>query len=301
MNEPSQEPLPAAAGFRDNTTREITDTEFMSSKDYYRVLGVEPDAASRDIKEAYRKLAYRFHPDRNEGDAGALERMKWINEAYAALSDPEKRRRYDAMRRQFGTSAHREFRKSYSEQDIFRDSDIHRVFEEMARNFGVRGLDEIFRELHAAGGRGFEYSRPGFFARGFVFRTPDPSGSRQRPRRLTRHSMLGGLAGWLLEKATGHSMPGSGDDIHDTIRISPELARRGGPYAYEHQRRAKKLVVKIPPGVRDAQQIRLSGMGQEGRNGGPAGDLYLQVRIRSGFLAKLKNRIANLRGSPKSR
>jgi len=273
----------------------------MSSKDYYRVLGVEPTATHQNLKEAYRKLAYRYHPDRNEGDPEALERMKWINEAYAVLSDPEKRGRYDAMRRQFGTTAHREFRKSYSEQDIFRNSDIHRVFEEMARNFGVRGLDEIFREFYASGGRGFQYSRPGVFARGFVFRTPGRAQSGSRARRSRRGSLPGGLAGWLLDKLTGQSLPRPGADIQDTIRISAELARTGGPFAYEHRQRGKKLVVKIPPGVRPAQKIRLNAMGEEGRGGGPPGDLYLQVRIRNSFLSKMKSGFRRLAGALRAR
>lgn len=273
----------------------------MNNQDYYRVLGVEPTVTSRHLKEAYRKLAYRFHPDRNEGDPQALEQMKWINEAYAVLSDPEKRRRYDTMRRRFGTSAHREFRKSYSEQDIFRNSDIHRVFEEMARNFGVRGLDEILREFRGAGARGFEYHRPGFFARGFVFRTPKPAPGAARPARSRRAAVLGGLAGWLLEKATGHSLPKPGEDIHDTIWISTELGRAGGPYAYEHPRRGKRLAVKIPAGIRNDQKIRLSGMGQEGSHGGPPGDLYLRVRFRKTILSSLKDRMATLWSSRKPR
>jgi DnaJ-class molecular chaperone len=264
----------------------------MNGKDYYKVLGAEPNAESRHIKEAYRKQAYRFHPDRNEGDANALEQMKWVNEAYAVLSDPEKRRQYDAMRLQFGASAHRHFRQSYSEQDIFRNSDIHRVFEEMAKNFGVRGLDEIFREIYASGGRGFEFKRSGFYARGFVFRTPGSGGMKPGSRPNRRKAVPGGWAGWLLDKMTGHSLPKPGEDIYDSIRVSPDLARTGGPFAYEHHPRSKKLVVKIPAGVRNGQQIRLNGMGQEGRNGGPPGDLYLRVRIRTGFLSGLKRHAA---------
>ena len=69
----------------------------MTQKDYYKVLGVERIANSRQIKEAYRRLAFEYHPDRNKGDVSAVEKMKELNEAYAVLSDQEKRKRYDNM------------------------------------------------------------------------------------------------------------------------------------------------------------------------------------------------------------
>ena len=81
---------------------------------------------------------------------------------------------------------------------------------------------------------------------------------------------LGKLGGGLSEK---------GADIHDRICISPELATAGGPYAYLLKQMSKKLVVKIPTGVRDGQRIRLAGMGAPGRNGGKDGDLFLKVRL----------------------
>ena len=143
-------------------------------QDYYTILGIDPKAEPQQIKAAYRNLAFQYHPDRNRGDAASAEKMKRINEAYAVLSHPNKRQEYDRLRQQYGPSAYHQFRQSYSEQDIFKGSDIHQIFEEMARAFGLRGGEEIFKEFYGQGYRSFEFKRPGFFARGFIF-----SGFRQ--------------------------------------------------------------------------------------------------------------------------
>ncbi|HNT44323.1 MAG TPA: DnaJ domain-containing protein, partial [Syntrophorhabdaceae bacterium] len=78
----------------------------MDGKDYYEVLEISVEATDRQVKEAYRRLAFQYHPDRNGSDPGAVERMKSINEAYAVLSDPAKRQRYDNLRQSYGTSAY---------------------------------------------------------------------------------------------------------------------------------------------------------------------------------------------------
>jgi DnaJ-class molecular chaperone len=260
----------------------------MSTLDYYRVLGVDQHATEQQIKEAYRKLAIKYHPDRNRENPESLEMMKQLNEAYAVLSNPQKRQDYDALKSRYGSAAHTRFRQSYSEQDIFRGSDIHQVFEEMARSFGIRGVDEIFREFYGSGYRRFEFQRPGFFARGFVFTGPGRGGGRRhlhgrQPRGLGR------LARLLLKNVAGVEVPEKGADIHDTIRIPPELAAEGGPYAYYLREKSKKLIVKIPRGVRDGQHIRLSGMGKDGSGGAQAGDLLLKVTIRAPWSEKIKN------------
>ena len=151
----------------------------MTQKDYYKILGVDPNADAKQVKEAYRKLAFQYHPDRNEANPKAAEQMKWVNEAYAVLSNPEKRREYDMLKKQFGSSAYGQFRQTYSEQDIFSGSDINHIFEQMARAFGFRGADDIFKEFYGQGYQQFNFRRPGVFAKSWVF--TDPSGKSAKP------------------------------------------------------------------------------------------------------------------------
>jgi curved DNA-binding protein len=129
----------------------------MDQKDYYKILGVSREATPKQIKEAYRNLAFQYHPDRNGGSAEAVERMKQINEAYAVLSDPAKRRQYDGFRQTYGDSAYNRFRDGYSEEDIFRGSDINQIFEELSRAFGFRGFEDVFKEAYGSGYRTFEF------------------------------------------------------------------------------------------------------------------------------------------------
>jgi DnaJ-class molecular chaperone len=128
----------------------------MTQKDYYKVLGVERIANVRQIKEAYRRLAFQYHPDRNKGDLSVVEKMKELNEAYAVLSDQEKRKRYDNMTQQYGHDAYDHFRQDYSDQEIFRGSDINQILDEMTRRFGFRNFNDLFREFYGPGYRTFE-------------------------------------------------------------------------------------------------------------------------------------------------
>ena len=260
----------------------------MDSKDYYEILGIGKDAEPIQIKEAYREMAFRYHPDRNASDSDAVEKMKAVNEAYAVLSNPQKKREYDALRQQYGSSAYTHFRKSYTEQDIFRGSDIHQVFEEMARAFGVRGFDEIFKQFESQGFRRFETRRPGFHVKGFVF--SGWMGGRSPFFNLGRNLSR------LLSGSTG--APGiarRGMDIYDIIHLQPSHAFQGGPFAYYHKKRDKKLVVRIPPQTRNGQKIRLSGMGEEGRAGGIPGDLYLKVNIKKPLGQKIRGLLDSFR------
>lgn len=256
----------------------------MTETDYYRVLGVSSDADPKAIKNAFRKLAFQYHPDRNTDNPAASDKMKAVNEAYAVLSDPAKRREYDALKSRYGGQAYDRFRNTYSDQDIFKGSDVHDIFEEMARSFGLRGVDAIFKDVYGEGYKTFQFRKPGVYGGGFFFFGgvgPDAN----------RRSDSSGPAR-LLEKLAGMFLPGmSGEtgrnvmDISDEIDVNRTLAKDGGPYAYYHKARDKKLVVKIPPGVQNGQKIRLVGMGHEGP---PAGDLYLTVNIRNPIVSKIK-------------
>ena len=199
----------------------------MEPTDYYQILGVNESADIRQIKTAYRELALKYHPDRNRDHPEMGDKMKAINEAYAVLSNVKKRHEYDTLRKQYGSSAHRQFRNNYSEQDIFSGSDINRIFEEMARNFGLRGVDEIFREFYGQGYRTFEFKRPGIFVRGSIF----IGGPGHRSRRLPQMPVggyLGKLSQFLFHKVSGVDLPQAGSDLYDVIRLSSETARQGG-------------------------------------------------------------------------
>ena len=260
----------------------------MSQNDYYQILEVDQKASSKQIKEAYRKLALKYHPDRNRENPDAAEKMKRVNEAYAVLSDANKRREYDTLRQQFGSAAYSQFRQSYSEQDIFSGSDINQILEQMARAFGLRGFDEIFKEFYGQGYQQYEFRKPGFFAKSYYFAGPR-SARGMNHTGLALQGSIGKLVRFFLKQFGGIELPEAGADINDTISLSPEHARQGGPYAYYLRKKDKKLVVQIPPGVKHNQPIRLKRMGEDGKGGGKAGDLYLKIRIRKPLLQRLKD------------
>ncbi len=256
----------------------------MDQTNYYTILGVDEHAETQEIKEAFRKLALKYHPDRNQGNLEAQGIMQRINEAYAVLSDPEKRRQYDAMCRQFGDAAQARFRQTYSPQDLFSGSDIQQIFEELSRVLGVRGFNDIFSDIQKQAGAEFSTRGSGLNGKTYVFRsTWSVPGSRNRST-----SLLGDVAKKMLHKMTGIQLPTRGKDIHDTIMLNADDALRGGPYAYYLAAKDKKLVVKIPPGVRENQTIRLAGMGHDGQGGAPAGDLMLTVKMHKSLGDRLK-------------
>lgn len=263
----------------------------MEQRDYYEILGIPSNADEKQIKAAYRKLAFQYHPDRNKGDSDSANKMKAINEAYAVLSNPSKRKDYDDLKRQYGSSAYNRFRSTHTESDIFRGSDINRIFEDMARAFGFRGFDDIFNEAYGEGYRTFEFKRPGFSARGFVFTGP----LRRSAQQQVPPPVLGKLSRYLIEKLTGVELPQNGADVTETIDLTPQEAAKGGPYPYFYRKKSKKLVVMLPQGLREGQRIRLAGMGEEGRGGAKPGDLYLTVKIRRTLTQKLKDFIHSSR------
>jgi curved DNA-binding protein len=242
----------------------------MEKKDYYEILGIKPDANQQEVKEAYRKLALACHPDRNPGKPDAIHRMKDLNEAYAVLSDKNKRQEYNTVRNDYGASAYGRFREMRSEKEIFKGSDVSQIFEEICRNFGFRGADEVFREFYGPGARQF----------GFRIKGRETPGNQVKFR-------IGNLFGNII--------PVKGKDISDTITISPLLALKGGKIRYIHTRRSKEILVVIPPGIRPGQQIRLRGMGDVGRGGGEPGDLLISVRVSTRLLERIKEWLGRFR------
>lgn len=275
----------------------------MDTKDYYKILEIMSSADTAEIKKAYKKLAIKYHPDRNPDDAAAAEKMALLNEAYAVLSNPDKRREYDRLKERFGADAAGRFRQSNTYEDILRHSDIEKIFQEISDNFGIRGLNELFKVGGNVNGRGFFFfgtfggtPHKGFGERGathhlhgdqrgFFQGAPSSKNELKGPKKI-----LGNVGNTILKKAVDSLLGVSAGDLnlHDTIVLSPSHAKEGGPYAYYHKQRDKKLVVKIPPNVKEGHKIRLKGAGNEDSSSGQKGDLYLTVNVKKTLFAKMK-------------
>jgi molecular chaperone DnaJ len=263
-------------------------------RDYYEVLGVSKQASEKDIKSAYRKLAMKYHPDQSDA-SDAEERFKEISEAYAVLSDADKRRQYD----QFG---HAGINSQYSQEDLFRGVN----FEDIFRGFGFGGesiFDMFFggaRQRGPARGRDLRYdldltleqAASGMETVLDVPRTESCQtcgGSGAKPGTSpTTCAQCGGTGQVTRVQSTPFgqmitSMGCSKCAGRGQIITSP-CTECGGS---GRVRRTRKINVKIPPGVDDGQQIKLRGEGDMGPGG--AGNLYIFLNIRPHQLFKRVN------------
>lgn len=276
------------------------------SKDYYAVLGVKKDAPADAIKKAYRKLALKHHPDKNPGDKKAEETFKEITEAYAVLSDPEKKRQYD----QFGEAG---FHQRFSQEDIYRNFDVGDIF----REFGL-GNDDIFSHLFGGGGGGSRRNPFGGAARTRVLKGQDFVMKLAIP---FRQAILGGErridfrregqveqlqvripAG--VEPAQRLRIPGKGGGsasggpsgdlfLEIEIEADPVFSREGNnlyvrleiPFtgaclgtSVEVPTLDGPRRVKVPAGIASGGKIRLAGFGVPQRSG-DKGDLYATIDI----------------------
>lgn len=211
----------------------------MASKDYYKILNVSKSASQDEIKKAYRKLAMKYHPDRNEGNKEAEAKFKDLSEAYAVLSNPEKRKQYDM----FGAEG---FQQRYSQEDIFHDFDFSSIFKEFGLGGRGRGQN-IFSQIFGnagqqfGGGPRFESSHGGFGG---------------QPRPMKGQDLIYELAITLEEAA------------QTTEKI----------VAYQSGQGQEKVSVKVPAGIQTGKKLRVPGKGHPGYNGGPNGDLYIRVK-----------------------
>ncbi|WP_199609203.1 molecular chaperone DnaJ [Flocculibacter collagenilyticus] len=255
----------------------------MSKRDYYEILGLSKDASERDIKKAYKRLAMKHHPDRNQGDTASEEAFKEVKEAYEVLSDEQKRQAYD----QYGHAAFDQARGG-------------------AGGFGGGGADfgdifgDVFGDIFGGGGGGRRQSRA-------------QRGSDLRYNmELTLEEAVRGKSAeikvptWVAcEPCDGSgAKKGSKPSTCGTCHGQGQVQMRQGFFAVQqacptcHGRgsvikdpcnkchgqgrveKTKTLSVKIPAGVDTGDRIRLSGEGEAGQHGAPAGDLYVQVHVK---------------------
>ena len=277
-------------------------TKDFLEKDYYKVIGVSKTANADEIKKSYRKLARKYHPDANKGDAKAEERFKEISEAYNVLSDPKQRKEYDEARSLFGGGFRRPGQAGAGSQG----------------GFGGFDLGDLFGGGTTAGGQGgggLGDILGGVFGRGGGTRT-----TQARPRRgtdvetETTLSFSDSLDGSTVSLRLAGEGPcptckGTGAKAGTVPRVCPNCEGTGqesrnlGSFAFSEpcrECRGRGLVVddpcpvcsgsgramstrtiqaRIPAGVADGQRIKLKGKGAPGERGGPAGDLYVRVHV----------------------
>jgi len=247
----------------------------MNRKDYYNILGIEDGVADVDIKKAYRRLAFEYHPDRNLGDTKAAEeKFKEITEAYEILSDPIKRRQYNQFRKFI---FNRRVSSGFSQEDAIRTAywqyrdvnDFHGQTQQSTRYdrrfFGSLFGQKIFETIFGASNR-----------RQTDRHKKSPFANNARNNDGFSQSYYGDTA-WKSQQS---SIEQNGLDLHwYNFILTSDKADIGmdGLIRYQSGSETKQLVIRIPPNVQTGTSVRYKGMGLE--RGGAWGDLYLHIRV----------------------
>jgi molecular chaperone DnaJ len=250
----------------------------MAKRDYYEVLGVGRDAADTDLKKAYRRLAMKYHPDRNDGDASSEERFKEVKEAFEVLSDQRKRATYDQLGHAGLDPSAGGAQGGAGFGDIF-DS----VFGDIFGNGGGRGGGRAYRGAdlrydlemsleEAVRGAEVKIRIPTLVA----CETCEGNGSRTKsaPETCTTCNGLGQVRmqqGFFSVQQACPTCRGRGKVVRDPCGACGGVGKARGH---------KTIAVKVPAGVDNGDRIRLSGEGEPGQSGGPGGDLYVNVMVR---------------------
>ena len=253
-------------------------------RDYYEILGVSRDASPEEIKKAYRRLAVRYHPDRNPGDPEAEERFKEAAEAYAVLSDPDKRAAYD----RFGHAGVGEEPFAGASPDIFVEfADILGDMFGLGDLFGFRGRRAGASQRRRGRDLAFTLELTLEEAASGVERTlriprretcPDCGGSGIPPGSVPAACPACGGRGRVAYRRGFLTVAQTCPQCRGAGRVVREPCREcGGAGLVE---REATLRVRVPPGVDTGVRLRFSGEGEGGRHGGPPGDLYVEVAVR---------------------
>jgi len=230
----------------------------VANKDYYNILGVKRNASEQEIKQAYRRLARKHHPDVNPGDKSAEAKFKEINEAYEVLSDKENRKKYDKYGNQWQYAD--QFEQARQQQTPFQD--FSRSGGTTSFYFGEDDLGGLFDELlRGAGTRTYT-------------RRAQPKRGRdiQSPVEVILEEAYHGTSRTLSLQTEEPCPTCKGSGLIQNVPCSTCQGSGAVP-------RIKRLEVKIPPGVKNGSRVRIAGKGQPGY-GGANGDLYLVVSIK---------------------
>ncbi|MEW2474560.1 molecular chaperone DnaJ [Micromonospora gifhornensis] len=275
-------------------------------KDYYAVLGVAKTASADEIKKAYRKLARESHPDHNPGDPKAEERFKAVSEAYAVLGDDAKRREYDEMRSLFGSGAFRRGARQPGQPGGM-PFDVSDLFGGGTPGGGGRfaggNISDLFSSIFTGGqGGGAGGGAPGP-ARGRDVETEVALDFDDAVRGVTLPLTL--RAPGVCDTCHGNgAKPGTQPRACPVCHGAGVTTRNQGAFSFSEPCRncqsvgtvvdekcpecqgtggvtkTRTLNVRFPAGVADGQRIRLAGRGEPGTRGGPAGDLFVHVKVR---------------------
>ena len=272
------------------------------AKDYYETLGVAENASQDEIKKAYRRLAKKKHPDANPDDPAAEERFKAISEAYRVLSDPERRQKYDRMRKYGGMGAFSGARGGEARRPG--EAGERRFSFDDLSDMGFGGLGDIFSSIFDRSGRRQQQEarrRGPERGRNVEYEVTVPFRTAVRGGKVTVNVPIreecatcdgsGAAPGATLETCPvcdGRGTVSFGQGGFSVNRTCPECMGRGRAPSESCRvcngrgevRSRRKINVTVPAGVEDGSRIRLSGQGQRGPGGGPSGDLIIRVRVR---------------------
>jgi molecular chaperone DnaJ len=257
-------------------------------KDFYEILGLKKDASAEEIKKAYRTLALKFHPDRNK-EPGAEEKFKEINESYAVLSDPEKRRMYD-------TYGSEQFNRRYSEEDIMRNFNIDDVLRSMGIDFGFSAGGDPFGMFGSFGGRQGDFGND--LLAGVDISLNEAATGTSRTIKLNHIARCAKCGGSGAERGSGRvtcdKCEGTGQ-VRTTRRTPFGIMQTvgtcnkcgGGGSVIEKkckscqgggkERKEDRIEVKIPKGVSTGTRLRLKAIGDYGAD--RVGDLYIDISV----------------------